>query len=480
MKFLRSFVLTILVAVPLFSQSAETRKGYRPLVAALHVHSRFSNGEIDVGQLAREAKSRNIDVLGVTDSFLTRVRYGVPPMRRLLSRSASRQSVMDAGTDAYLARFDEAQRQVGDVVLLPGVEAAPFYYWRGAFPNSLELHDFDRHVLVFGLRDANVLRNLPVIENARWSNTTRHLQTIVVPMIVLLAGVLLFAITRHKLRWAGGILTLLGAGMIADAYPFAQTPDPYSGKPDDAAFQRTIDYVERHGGIAYWSYPEARFPDITMSSARMVSRGRPETLVNTDRYTGFEGLYGDNITITRPGDLWDQLLLDYTRRGRKTWPSVITGIDFHYFKPGYAWYQLDSGVTILYTKEKKEADVLEALRLGRGYATFQKNAKNRLDLSDFALRGDDQTAIAGETLKTRGPAALSAKVDWIGEAPEGNTMARIRVVRDGVLIDEFERAIPATIERQDELPPGLHYYRIHIEVAGTQILSNPIFCEISN
>jgi hypothetical protein len=475
MRFPPAFVL-LLFTTTLFGQSAESEKGFQPLTAALHVHSRFSNGEHEILELGSHAHQKKIDVLGISDSFLTRVRYGVGPFKKLMSRTMNRTSVIERGIDEYFESLDKAQQQFADVVILPGFEVAPYYYWEGRWPGTLALHDFDRHILVFGLLDRNAARNMPVIENATWSNSERSLARLAGPAIAILLGLALLTRTSKAARIAAGFILVVGFSWTYDAYPYANLPTPYSDKTDDRAFQRLIDYAAAHGALTFWSYPEARYPDITVtgSPARMASRPEPEILGRTDNYRGFEGLYGDNITITKPGSLWDQLLKDYTQNGRETWPSVITGIDFHAFKPGNGWYQLDHGITVLFAKEKSEAAVLEALKLGRGYSSFQDKPDRPITLQDFALRSNGNVAISGETLQAAGEIKFTARVDGPTDAK-----AQISVVRDGTLLEQVEAALPAVINRSDALGTGRHYYRLMVKSGATQIVSNPIFCEIA-
>jgi hypothetical protein len=466
----------LLFTAPLSGQSAESEKGFQPLTAALHVHSRFSNGEHEILELGSHAHQKKIDVLGISDSFLTRVRYGVGPFKKLMSRTLNRTSVMDRGIDQYFESVEHAQQQFSDVVILPGFEVAPYYYWEGRWPGTLALHDFDRHLLVFGLRDREAARNMPVIENATWSNSERSLSRVVGPGIALLLGFALFTRRSKAARLAAGFILVVGGAWTYDAYPYANLPTPYSDKTDDRAYQRLIDYAAAHGALTFWSYPEARYPDITVtgSPARMASRPEPEILGRTDDYRGFEGLYGDNITITRPGSLWDQLLKDYVQNGRKTWPSVITGIDFHSFKPANGWYQLDHGITVLFAGEKSEAAVLEALKLGRGYASFQDKPDHAIVLQDFALRSNGNVAISGESLQAARDVNFTAKVEGPADAK-----AQISVIRDGALLEQVDATLPAVINRSDTLDAGHHYYRLMVKAGASQILSNPIFCAVT-
>src|SRR5688500_16023789 len=90
------------------ARPVEMQRGYQPLLSALHVHSRFSNGQYEIFELAAYAHQRKIDVLGITDSFLTRIRYGIGPWKELISRVIERESVRSRGIDKYLAQFATA------------------------------------------------------------------------------------------------------------------------------------------------------------------------------------------------------------------------------------------------------------------------------------------------------------------------------------------------------------------------------------
>jgi hypothetical protein len=472
----------------------EVQKGYQPLVAALHVHSSFSNGQHRVFELAAYAHQRKLDVLGITDSFLTRVRYRVGPWKKLISYSASRNSVLDQGIDKYLAAVAAAQRQFDDVILLPGLEVSPFYYWQGSIFDGLRLLGFDRHLLIFGLRNPVQIRNIPVIENETWANTRRDWSEVIGPAATVLCGLILifwkaervvrltyFSVRKQRRFWLPGLLFLLvGALWAYNEYPFGTLSDPYSGKYDVAASQRVVDYACEKGGLTFWSYPEAKVAIIKMKGASMISASHPEDLWLADQYTGFEGIYGGPFTATQPGNVWDRVLLDYLQGGRKSWPSVIAGIDFHYFKSGGGWYELNRGQTVLWAKSKDEASVLDALSRGRGYAVFQPAEDREAILRDFALSSENKVAIAGEMLQTSAPVTVTASVEWSSLPVDTDTaLAQMELIRNGEKVDSVESRLPLRVDRSDNLAPGKYYYRLRVKFGLYQeLLSNPIFVEV--
>ncbi len=65
-----------------------------------------------------------------------------------------------------------------------------------------------------------------------------------------------------------------------------------------------------------------------------------------------------------------------------------------------------------------------------------------------------------------------------GNGMASDAIADVKLVRDGELLEEYRSKLPAVIQRHDVLDAGRHYYRIMVQYDGSQILSNPIFCEV--
>ena len=465
--------------------------------AAIHVHSTFSNGEHEVLELARFAKERNIDVLVLTDSFLTSVTYGIWPFDRIGIRGINKRvrlGVRDYGVGRYFEAVREAQRQFPDVVILPGVEVTPHYYWTGWPWTGLKLYAFDHHFLVLGLTEQQI-ENLPVIGNETWDNTEKRWTLILVPLALFLGGILLLYLgSQEKIQvgkdtavrmgraWALGIAIMLLALLLAwNNYPFGKFGDPYSGRPDTVPAQGVIDYVRNQDGILYWSYPEAVYPDVLMGGGTMVSEPHSEDLLLTDGYHGFEGIYGNRITATRPGNVWDMALMRYIEGWRMTAPRVTTGIDFHYFKdPGGSWYDLNGGQTILLMAEKSEAAVLEALRKGSGYATFQEPAEG-LRLYDFSVETlDGAKALQGGEVEGQSPVQVHIHLDWVQDPPANNQPFQLELVRNGEVVLEVKQFLPIEFTTTEELSSGPHYFRMRAAWPRKiyDVLSNPIFVNV--
>ena len=92
-----------------------------------------------------------------------------------------------------------------------------------------------------------------------------------------------------------------------------------------------------------------------------------QVLHQTDNYTGFAAIYGDNITITEPGREWDRVLNEYCFGVRDRPPWGISTADFH--KDGRLGLKLGVFPTTFFVKEFSKKGVLEALEKGRMYSS---------------------------------------------------------------------------------------------------------------
>jgi hypothetical protein len=135
------------------------------LPAVLHVHSDLSTGDFSLEQLAGMAERQGVGALLVTENYLLRVEYGLPPFRALTRAVHEERSVLGAGVEHFQARVAQARASNPRVLIVAGVEVLPHYFWSGS-PLTLDMtaHDTQKNLLVFGL-DAAALRALPVTHN---------------------------------------------------------------------------------------------------------------------------------------------------------------------------------------------------------------------------------------------------------------------------------------------------------------------------
>ena len=94
------------------------------------------------------------------------------------------------------------------------------------------------------------------------------------------------------------------------AWPFAVDRYPSWTSPGVAPYQDLIDHVERTGGSAVWSFPEAR-DDGERKFGPVLVRHRtgryPDDLLRTVRYTAYGAIYEDTTTFERAELKRDQI-----------------------------------------------------------------------------------------------------------------------------------------------------------------------------
>ncbi|MBI4484276.1 MAG: hypothetical protein HY652_15485 [Acidobacteria bacterium] len=457
--------------------------------AAVHVHSRYSNGSHTLAELAELARRKDIPVVVVTDSALTRIRYGLPPFRKIFGRGVHRPGVLDAGVETYFREARELSERTG-VRLIPGVEVVPFYYWSGSpWAGNLEVHKFNRHLLVLGLSSPEAYQRIPAIENPRGGTYGLRSAFLLWPGLLVLAGAWLlrprwrivrmkFFQGRRRVRhWkVGAPLVLAGVLGLVNNYPFRYYPwDAYDEDAGIAPYQYVIDWVNDAGGLIFWSYPEAKYPPVRSHGATVLSPPHPEDLLSSRDYTGMEVIYGDIRGVLLPGRQWDQLLEEFGRGKRARPPWGLGSLDFHEERPGNPWSQLDSVLTVLLTEDRSEEGVLGALRAGRAYAVWQGHP-SKLWLASFTV--NDRRGLSlnqGESGELASPVRVHFRL-----VTDGSTESlEVRLIRSGNVVSSWGTSGPGgNFALEEELPRGRYYYRLLVEGKYHQMASNPIFVHV--
>jgi hypothetical protein len=458
------------------------------LRGVVHVHSDLSTGDFSLEGLVGLAEQQGIDALLLSENYRLRVEYGLPPFRALLRLAREERSV-GGRLEHYLERVDEVRRRSPHVLLVPGVEVMPHYFWTGS-PAALDLtvHNLQKNLLVFGIADPSALRTLPVIGDRTNGEYGGQSLADALPVLLVVPGLLLLARPRRVRRrlgrgavmvvrrrpWLRG-LALAAVGIIALGRGWPFTTDPYSTLEDPgiAPYQALIDRVDQLGGVSMWSFPEARdLGERHYGPLRVgwLTEPYPDDLLKTSRYTVFGGVYEDTSTFERPGGGWDRLLAEYARgeRSRPVWAVAESG--FHGLTAGK---QVGPLQTVFLVEEKSEAGVLEAMRRGRMYAV-QRTRERGLDLSQFTVSAGRASAGAGETLRV--PAGTPIELAVTIEASDGRANdLRLGIVANGQAVVLERGATPhRTVYRTttDGTPLVLR-----LEARGSQqrLLSNPIF-----
>src|SRR5205085_11376259 len=100
------------------------------LSAVVHVHSTLSTGNLTLDQLAATAQDNGVGALLLSENYLLRIQYGLPPFRALTHAVYEEASVLGRA-DEYFARVAETRRRFPGLVIVPGVEVIPHYFWSG-------------------------------------------------------------------------------------------------------------------------------------------------------------------------------------------------------------------------------------------------------------------------------------------------------------------------------------------------------------
>ncbi len=453
----------------------------------LHIHSDITTGDYPIERLQALAEKGGIGALLLSENYLLRVEYGLPPFRALTRAVYEERSVLDLGVARFLERVAEAQRQNPRVLVLPGVEVLPHYHWTGSpWQLDMTLHDTQKNLLVFGLTDAAALRALPVAGNtaAGAFDTTAALD--LVPGLLVVPGAILLARKRralarvgravvvvHRRRWlAGGALLAAGLVALVRAWPFVSAPYPPYRDLGLEPHQALIDTVERLGGATVWSFPEARDSgEQWFGPVRVAWRTDPYTddLVRTARYTAFGAVYEDTTRFELPGGGWDRLLAHYASGGRSRPAWAVGESGFHGFSAGKTVGPIQ---TVFLVAERSERGVLEALRHGRMYA-LQRTAEAGLALTEFSVRAAGGAAISGETLAA--PAGTPLEIAVGVATLDGSARdVRVTLVRNGAVSAAWTGPTPVRQVHREVSDGTPTFYRLDVRGPG-RLLSNPIF-----
>lgn len=462
-------IVTLLGYVsPLYGQYVEVR-------GLIDLRSTFSDGDHSIDELARLAKSREFDAIFLNDHDRLVMEYGFPPFRHILKKSYELNSIHKNGVQAYLKAIERAQHKYPEVIIIPGAETAPFYYWSGTpWGKGLTAHNHERRLLIVGLFKPEDYAALPILHN----RLPLSLGNLSLPSLLYLLA-MIFSLSLlfwpGKTRVLGGLLFAFSFLFFWNSEPLKASPfDPYSGDPGEAPYNFVIKYVNDRGGMVFWNYPETRSGVRRLGPISLETKPYPEMLLKTKGYTGFAALYGDNVTITEPGHIWDMALAEYCL-GQRTWPPwAIATADYH--GEGKDGAVLGNYPTVLWVKEKTREEILKAMQTGRMYACAV-NYPTRIRLDEFSVSSPDgsKKVISGEEILLKANPRIKIAISVSGTDKTGPV--RVRLIRSGHLIASSEGNLPMNIDYEDPYyrPGEKIYYRLDMKGAVGQMVSNPIF-----
>jgi len=460
--------------------------------AAIHIASNVSDGKYSIAEIASIAKENKIQVLIITDHALMRWQYGLWPFRNIVKRTVEQKSVFKYGIRHYLEAIKKAQASNPDIVLIPGIEAAPFYYWTGSiFDQSLKIHNWHKHLLVIGLEKASDYEQLPVIGNEkglRKPSGMKNVFNVFLSGLAVFSGILLLGKRkfsyrdsgRHRLRPHGAsgriygfAFIIAGALFLWNGYPFYDIAfDQYHGDKGAVPYQNLIDNANHKGALTFWSHPEAPYV-ATVDNIGIATPGYASDLEYTDNYTGFAVFYEGYNEIGFPGGLWDDILNEYCEGRRKSAVWAMAGLSFE--SEGDLEACLKDLRTVLLVYRLSSSEALKALREGRMYVVRGKSSSQFI-LDSFMVRDEARNVAKtmGEELATQEKPLIEISGRFLGGQDE---VLNIKLIRSGSVIQTFEVRSPFHIFYTDDIDnkPGRRYYRVEINSPSLALVSNPIF-----
>jgi len=477
------FLLVLALFTAMLGFFVPPAMAYEQVPALMDLRTTFSDGDYDPETLVQMAVKKGFRVIFLNDHDRVVMEYGLPPFRNIIKKKEELNSINKSGAGAYLRTIADLRKKYPDVILIPGTESTPFYYWTGSpFVGTLTANDHERRILTMGLEKTGDYETLPILHNGLSGTYLRAAMPALLAFIISLLISIYFLFNKGWWRISGAVLIILNAGFlinIVSARPSAF--DAYHGKQGMAPYQLFIDAVSRKGGLTFWNYPETRSGVRPLGPIQVKTLPYPEVLLETKNYTGFAALYGETITITEPGNLWDVALREYCQGFRERPPWGIATADYH--QEGGSGQNLGDFQTVLWLPQKTYPYVLAALKNGKMYACQGKFPQiPRLDEFSISAAEPDtapRMMSGDEFLLQRNP-RIRITVSGGTERTEGKDTVQVRLIRSGTLIQTFKGALPLNIDYTDllETPGEKVYYRMDMTGYGT-IVSNPIFVEFA-
>jgi hypothetical protein len=460
--------------------------------AAIQITSVVSDGKYSVPEIVTIARRNGIKVVITTDRDLMRWQYGLWPLRAIFKKTVEDNSISRYGVSRYLKGMEDVENRNRDLVVISGVESAPFYYWEGRpFSKTFKIKNWHKHMLVFGLRTAGDFKNLPAISNGysiaepfRYKDVFRFW-----PLLFLCAGGICLGKRKFGYRdqqgnplgpysrgWrvAGVCCITLGLLFLYNDISFRGLKyDQYHGDRGVKPYQNLIEYVHQKGGLTFWSHPEAEYIR-EINGVGIETGAHWDDLLTTDGYTGFSIFYEGYAKVGHPGGIWDEILTQYCNGARNAPVWAIGGLSFD--QAGDLGKSMNDLRTVVLVPQLNKPEVLRALKEGRMYVVKGKDAPGFiLDAFTAGAVSAGVEKIMGQLLETQEKPQIRIR----GSFSNGQIQAfKIRLIRNGKIIKAFETVSPFDIAYQDEdnaKDGKISYYRIEAQSEGVFAVTNPVF-----
>lgn len=480
MQYINKIIVLILVvsSMVLLINNLSLADEYIQVPGLIDLRTDFSDGAHTLDFLIKLAKKRGFNVLFITDHDREALEYGIWPFQNILKKRVEERSINKGGPENYLNMLRLASKKFPEIILIPGAESSPFYYWKGHyFTKNLTVYDWEKHLLIFGFEKPEDYRELPILHNGY---STKYLSSIpsgffisFIPLILSL-----FMIKRKKIiRYLGIAILLISLLLLFNNHPFRSSPfDQYHGSQGISPYQILIDYVNSRGGMIFWNHPETKSGQGRLGSIYRETPPYPQVLTESNNYTGFAAIYGESITVTEPGNIWDKVLGEYCSGKREKPVWGISTADFH--KEGAAGEKLGNFPTVFLVRNKTKKDILDALKKGRMYSCRGDIDSPRLVLEEFSISDPKtaQTGVMGDEIFSKDYPRINVLISTT--SPEEANYTTVRIIRSGKLLKTLSGETPLRINFQDEfMDPGKKiFYRVDVtDKKRRRLVSNPIF-----
>lgn len=480
-----SYINVILLFLFFTTSESLSQEKYRAFKVAIHLSSTVSGDRYSLEELAKILEENNIDVAVITDHFHVEVEYGLFPLRKIIRKRVSKPSIYQFGIKNYLQKI-KAINEKSRVLLIPGAEVSPFYFWDGhLISKNLVLKNWHRHILVFGLFDEKDYKSLPTVSNniPKYFKIT-NLGNLLYFILFILGGVLFkkpayrkirfnrqtYLLKNNKYKFTGIAVMLFTGLFLINNFPyFTPLYDPYHGDAGALPYQRLIDYVNERGGLAFWAHPEVNNVS-KVNGVTLQTLSYANLLPQTENYTGFAIFWEGMKKLGRPGGLWDAMLKEYCSGVRQKPVWIIGELDFEDTTNKSLVREVS---TIVFSKSRSVDAILTAMKHGRMYAT-RNFASDYLTLNEFSVsRGDELKVYMGQTLNSEIAPDINISLT-------SNKIAsyRLLLIRDGKIIKQFkfDKSLEKKYVDKEISKSNRHFYRLLLLENNWPVLAtNPIF-----
>jgi len=489
---------------------AQVNRGYILLRTGLHFDSNVSGGQFSLTEMANIIARNGLDVGIITDHDNMKVSYGIRPFDDFLKFSIEENSIRKYGAAKYINEIIALNASYPDMVLIPGIEAVPYYRWEGSpMLENMTLKDWHTHLLVFGFENPKIFENLPSIANHNigFKKPTGKIVKYIAENFMYFALIALYFLLfllffllilrrkhdlidiarirhhRHHFRFSffALIMTILVGFILYTEFPFLPPKyTQYDREADSGPYQELIDYVNQNNGLVFWAHPEVTHSEkrdanipFLKQSITISTNAYPQRIIETHDYTGFAIFWEGMKIVGKPGGLWDMALSEYCN-GLRSKPIWAMGeLDFEESK---TVANVTETLTFLFAKERSRAGVYEAMRAGRMYTT-RGYLGNKIVLDDFSVWDihTGRSAFIGETLtRMQPPVAIHVRMRALTRLDKPET---IFLYRNKELVKKFHLNTVLDEWYVDEEPvkDKMYYYRIYGGETWPTLATNPIF-----